>query len=296
MRNLNISNAVFNVDPHEYFLGETQLSGITSVINKHLFPDKFEGVDTEVLEAAAAKGTLIHNEIEEFLKTGEYGFTPECHAFIKWWGEQGEDFLGAEYLVNNDSFATCIDLVSAKNGEIILSNHKTTYAIDHDYSSWQGSIEAYLFELLNPSLTVSALRVIWLRDEKIEIIEVPRKSKEEVKALLQAELNNEIYQPKDLVPQKMLEKVIELEAVIQSINEQKKEAEEQAKELKNELMQAMENRGIKSYETDRIKITYILPSTREIIDSKRLKSEYPEIAEKVTRETKTKASIRITLR
>ena len=293
---LKHSKAVFDPDLHKYWLGEKELSGLTKMISKQLFPDRYKDVDSEVLKKAAAKGSLIHNEIENFLETGNIGFTPECFAFANWWLGASESFLGAEYLVNNDSFATCIDLVSAKNGEIILSNHKTTYAIDHDYSSWQGSIEAYLFELLNPSLTVSALRVIWLRDEKIEIIEVPRKSKEEVKALLQAELNNEIYQPKDLVPQKMLEKVIELEAVIQSINEQKKEAEEQAKELKNELMQAMENRGIKSYETDRIKITYILPSTREIIDSKRLKSEYPEIAEKVTRETKTKASIRITLR
>jgi hypothetical protein len=296
MRNLNISNAVFNVDPHEYFLGETQLSGITSVINKHLFPDKFEGVDTEVLEAAAAKGTLIHNEIEEYLKTGEYGFTPECHAFIKWWGEQGEDFLGAEYLVNNDSFATCIDLVSAKNGEIILSNHKTTYAIDHDYSSWQGSIEAYLFERQNPDLKVSTLRIIWLRDSKIEIVEVPRKTDAEVEALLQAELAGEIYQPKELVSANVLTKVFELESLLKEIDAQKKQAEEQAKILRDELMMAMENQGVKSFENEQLKITYILPTTRETIDSKKLKSEYPEIAEKVTRETKTKASIRITLR
>jgi hypothetical protein len=293
---LKHSKAVFDPDLHKYWLGEKELSGLTKMISKQLFPNRYKDVDSEVLKKAAAKGSLIHNEIENFLETGNIGFTPECFAFANWWLGAGESFLGAEYLINNQDFATCIDLVSEKDGEIILSNHKTTYALDHDYSSWQGSIEAYLFERQNPDLKVSTLRIIWLRDSKIEIVEVPRKTDAEVEALLQAELAGEIYQPKELVSANVLTKVFELESLLKEIDAQKKQAEEQAKILRDELMMAMENQGVKSFENEQLKITYILPTTRETIDSKKLKSEYPEIAEKVTRETKTKASIRITLR
>ncbi len=293
---LKHSKAVFDPDLHEYWLGEKQLSGLTRMISKHLFPDKYKAVDSEVLKKAAEKGSLIHSEIEHFLETGDIGFTAECFAFADWWLGTGEAVLGAEFLVNNDNFATCIDLVSEKDGEIILSNHKTTYALDHDYSSWQGSIEAYLFERQNPELKVGTLRIIWLRDSKIELVEVPRKTDKEIEALLQAELDGKMYQPKELVSANMLAKVVELESLLKEIDTQKKQAEAQAKALREELMTAMENQGVKSFENEQLKITYILPSTRETIDSKKLKAEYPEIAEKVTKTCNTKASIRITLR
>ena len=47
------SQVVFNPDEHTYMLGDKELSGITSVINKLLFPDKFRDVHEYVLRIAA---------------------------------------------------------------------------------------------------------------------------------------------------------------------------------------------------------------------------------------------------
>ncbi len=66
--------------------------------------------------------------------------------------------------------------------------------------------------------------------------------------------------------------------------------------FKEKLISAMEERGVKSMDMGTLKITYIAPSVRESIDTKKLKAEYPEIAEKLKKSTKTKASVRITVR
>lgn len=38
------SPVVFNEENHTYFLGEKQLRGITGMISRQLFPDKYKGV------------------------------------------------------------------------------------------------------------------------------------------------------------------------------------------------------------------------------------------------------------
>ena len=58
---------VFNADEHTYKLGDTYLQGITGLLSKHLFPDKYSNVPEHLLEAAKEKGTRIHDEIEMFL-------------------------------------------------------------------------------------------------------------------------------------------------------------------------------------------------------------------------------------
>lgn len=45
------------------------------------------------------------------------------------------------------------------------------------------------------------------------------------------------------------------------------------KEIKQAILQAMEEHNIKSFENDDIKITYIAETTRETVDTARLKEE-----------------------
>ena len=76
----------------------------------------------------------------------------------------------------------------------------------------------------------------------------------------------------------------------------KKEAEEKRDSLREKLLKAMEDNCIRSFENERIKVSYVDPIKRTSIDSTRLKKELPEIAEKYSKETVTKASLRITLK
>ena len=52
------SPVVFNEENHTYFLGEKQLRGITGMISRQLFPDKYKGVPDHVMRRAAVS---IHN-------------------------------------------------------------------------------------------------------------------------------------------------------------------------------------------------------------------------------------------
>ena len=58
------SSVVFNEENHTYMLGEKQLQGITGMISRQLFPDKYKDVPDFVLKRAAEKGSLIHAQCQ----------------------------------------------------------------------------------------------------------------------------------------------------------------------------------------------------------------------------------------
>ena len=76
----------------------------------------------------------------------------------------------------------------------------------------------------------------------------------------------------------------------------KKELDEQEKQLKQTLVDAMERYGVKSFENDQIKMTYIAPTTRSTLDSIKLKKEHPHLAEQYTKTSTVSASVRVTVK
>ncbi len=64
-------------------------------------------------------------------------------------------------------------------------------------------------------------------------------------------------------------------------------------EIKTKLFEEMEKNNIAKIETDEIVVSYIAPSTRESLDSKRLREELPEIYDEYAKISTIKASIRI---
>lgn len=76
----------------------------------------------------------------------------------------------------------------------------------------------------------------------------------------------------------------------------KKEIEEQEKEMRVQLMATMEKYGVKSFENDIVKFTYVAPTTRTSIDSAKLKKDLPDVAEKYSKTSKVSASVKITVK
>lgn len=76
----------------------------------------------------------------------------------------------------------------------------------------------------------------------------------------------------------------------------KKQIDEQEKELKATLVKAMEACGVKSFENDIIKMTYVAPTTRSSIDSVRLKKDHPDIVAEYSKVSDVSASVRVTLK
>lgn len=73
----------------------------------------------------------------------------------------------------------------------------------------------------------------------------------------------------------------------------KKKLEEQEKELKDKLKEAMEKYGVKKFDSDILKITYIAETTTTSIDSAKLKKKYPAIAEECSKTSKKSAYIKV---
>lgn len=76
----------------------------------------------------------------------------------------------------------------------------------------------------------------------------------------------------------------------------KKQMDDQEKELKATLVKAMEHYGVKSFENDLIKMTYVAPTTRSTIDSTRLKKDHPDIVEQYSKISNVAASVRVSLK
>ena len=80
---------------------------------------------------------------------------------------------------------------------------------------------------------------------------------------------------------------------IVDLNLQKKQLEAQDKDVRQQLEKVMGEYGITSFENDLLKVTYVAPTTRTTIDSTKLKKELPAIAEKYTKVSQVKGSVRI---
>jgi predicted phage-related endonuclease len=73
----------------------------------------------------------------------------------------------------------------------------------------------------------------------------------------------------------------------------KKKLEEQEKELKEMLKQGMEARGIKSFNNDILKITYVASTSATTVDSKKLKDKHPGIYEECSKVSSKSAYVKV---
>ena len=68
--NLTRSSVVFDQEAHTYHLDGVELSGVTTMLKKMLFADKYAGISEEVLAKAAQYGTSVHEGVELFETLG----------------------------------------------------------------------------------------------------------------------------------------------------------------------------------------------------------------------------------
>lgn len=80
---------------------------------------------------------------------------------------------------------------------------------------------------------------------------------------------------------------------ITDIVTQKKALEDQEKLMKEKLQTAMEQFGIKSFDNEVLKVTYIAESVRNSVDSAKLKKNYPDIAAECNKSSNVKAFVKV---
>lgn len=293
MITLNTSWVVFDKEEHTYTLNGKILHGITGMLSRQLFADKYKDIPEFILKRAAERGTLIHDDCEFADATGLEPQTTEGQNYLKLRKEF--KVVANEYTVSdNEYFASNIDCVWEKDGEVVLADIKTTSHLDEKYVAWQLSIYAYLFELQNPHLKVSKLYAVWLRDEIAKLVEVERKPTEEVVKLMECEKNGELY----LIPAND-EKQLITRSAVGILIEAKQMADYYKKlyeDIQEQLLAAMKEHGVMSWDTELMKATYTPASESKIFDTKKFQEEHQELYKEYLKKSTRKESIRITIR
>ena len=281
MIKLQDSGVSFDAEAHRYFLNGVELSGITGLLHKHIFPQMYADIPQFVLDRAAERGTMIHESIELL----DAGFapaesTPELESYKRIKAENGLSTVANEYLVTDkEHFASGIDLVlSDKEDNVILADIKTTSVLNKEYVRWQLSIYSYLFELQNPDLKVSKLYALWLRGDNSEFAEVERIDTATIKDLLLCEVDGKKFvNTLANVDSQVPAEIKNAELAVYTLNTQIKELTEKKKQLSEGLLKLMQDNDVKSYKGEYITLSRKAASTREDIDKKKLKEEYPEV-------------------
>ncbi len=286
---LKKSGVRFYESEHRYFYKGRELSGITGVLSRQLFPKKYDEVPQLVLERAAKKGTRIHSDCYTYDM-----FDSAESEEAKWYADLKKqakfEVLDSEYLVTDfEHFASAIDKVLIIDNKVYLCDIKTTYTLDKDYISWQLSIYKYLFNIVNPDIEVSGLKAIWIREGATlhDIREIPE---EEIIKLLECERNGEKYtyevatRGEEEKAHNLLLQTAEIVQEIKRLKDLENEYNKQVEALFNSL-------DIEKWDNDYFTITRRKSYERKTFDTKKFASDYPDMVDKYMKTTIVKESI-----
>ena len=295
---------VFNEEQHTYWLGDKRLISVTRLLKKHGLSTDYSAVNPDVLEKAAKKGTAVHSEIEEYIKNGAVGFTPEFMGYldlvdeIQFAPQESEIVLPSGDIPDTEIdkyiIAGTADLIGTSICGSTLVDIKTTQRVDVRSCAWQLS----LYERL-AGVKFDRMFIFHLREEASKIIEIERIPEAEIDRLLECERNGEIYHEPGLVVEGDLRACVEAaERELKIAEEVQKKAKEVSDGYRQKLYEFMTAQGIKTWETldKSMQITRVDPYTKQGIDGKRLRAEHREIAEKYTTISQVKGTVKITIR
>lgn len=288
----------FNKKKHTYTLikdsGEKiELTSVTTLLKKHGITPDYSNVNESVLKAKAERGSVIHEDLEQYINHKKLGFTNELENFIKACKKHNILPSKSEFMVWNEEIAGTVDVAGIIDGQTFIGDFKTTTTLHREAVAWQLSLYAYL---MNEKFD-KYLCIHFPDENTCNVVEIKPIEQEEIERILECERNCELFQKKTLeLDTVSCEKILTIQQELKSLDDRKKELEKSESELKEMLIQKMEETGVKSIDNEYFKITYVAPTTRETIDSARIKKELPEIAEQYTKTTAIKASVRITLK
>lgn len=284
---LRDSGVLFNKELHEYWLDGKQLSGITGMLQRQLFPNEFDGIPEAMLQEAAQYGTEVHESIEMFDTFWINDGTQEVQDYISLCNENNLVHERSEYTVTDGKdWASNIDKVyRSSNNTFSIGDIKTYGTMTSEKlekTRWQLSIYAYFFELQNKGARVEKLFIIHIRNKEksdgtfdhiSEILSVERIPSETCKELLDADLQGKQF----VNPYSIPDKYKEQEGYIRQLIQTKNETEARLNEIKSEILEDMERIGARTWETDTMRLTRKMPSIRVSFNAAKFKEDHPDI-------------------
>lgn len=292
MRLRKNKEVAFNEWLHVYTASDGHtLIGVTELMKRHGLSPDYGGISKDVLEKAAARGTAIHQLLQDY-DDGKAVIEDEN---LKAYKALGLKVHCSEYLVSdNETVATFIDKVL---DDCSLADVKSTSTVHRRPLEWQLSIGAYLFEMQNPGKKVPHLYCIHVRDGKAKLIEVSRIPNEAVERLLECERCGVVYSDNPVPADAALaleEQAVVLAEQLDQIARLKlaiKETEQASAELQQRLYDYMTENNLDEMACELGTFVRKAPYTKKSLDSARLKKEKPELYEQYLKESEIKGSI-----
>lgn len=284
---LKDSGVLFDEENHTYLLGDKYLSGITGMLQRQFFPNEFEGIPKDVIDAAAQYGTDVHHSCEDFDFSWINDGTVEVQDYIQICKENNLTHECSEYTVTDGSdWASRIDKVYRVSDDTFdIGDIKTYGVMTADKlakAKWQLSIYAYLFELQNKKAKVNRLFIIHLRNKQkkdgtfdhiSEIIFINRIPSEICMDLLATDLRGEQFANPYDIP----EEISSQETEIRELMETKSAVEERLATIKADILSKMESLDVRTWATQTMRLTRKLPSTRASFNAALFKQEHPDL-------------------
>lgn len=283
-----IKGLEFYPETHRYEYKHNELQGITGIIKRYIFHNKYKDVSEATLERAKQRGSKIHEGIENYYNDLRDGLQPEYTSSV----ERFHTILRPTMLkvIDNEvtvtdfkNFATNIDLVlHDTEGGIILGDIKTTYEYDDLYLRWQLSICAWMYEKCF-NIPVVGLVGVWMPTKgEGGVRDVERLPNEEVEALLEAAANDyEVFETEfkpmgeSILPSDLETIVYRLRAIDSQMNF--------LKETKDELEGVIAEQFLASKDQawvgEDVRVYRVSGGTRTTFDYKRFLEEHKELAD-----------------
>lgn len=262
----------------------------------------------------------------------DWDVSRELESYIR--HRQGFIPLANEYTVSdNFQYASQIDNVWLRESTcgIWLADTKTNnlnyypldgygipnYFANHEdglkeYLSWQLSVYAVLFERQNPGLKVEGLCANWLRKGDAAFWVIERKPDEAVLELLKAVWYESfdgsiVYEHPDrkhLHPQLGQRPTSDAESIlpedmiayVSKLLKQKQHIDSELDRVKPLLREAMEKRGLKSWNAGLFKTSICADTERRAFDTKRFEKDHPEFAAEYFIKKPVKGSFKLSLK
>lgn len=268
----------YNEEKHLYTLGDKLLTSVTQIASEIC------GIKPQFFKAgAAAKGTDIHTELARYYDTTDKfsadDFTLDTAAKMATFLKREPDMQTEVIVWNADlSYAGTCDLVRVVGNKVSDIIDFKSGTVNKKYCTVQLSLYKLALESMGYDVSECRLRVI--SPKGITVID-PLTWKQ-CWDLQRSEL--------EPIDKNELDTIEERMKALAPLVEEYKQLEEQ---FRTSLLEQLELSGATQYTGRMFVATYVKPTTRVSLDSKRLKEEHPDIYESYAKETQVKGTIKL---
>lgn len=264
---------------------------VTQIIGK-VYGTGLESAPSEFVKRAAEKGTAIHKEIDNYLKTGVNGATPEFRAWKKWYVPGGV-ILGEKMIFGQTPYGNFAGTLDLYKGGWLYDWKTCKTATRQQISKWQKQLSFYAYAMRQFEYPVNEpMKIIHLVDETYEVIPVDYLGDEFVETTMA--LYKDGTQPEEQTTELQTVSKNDLQ-VLGMVLTQIKELEKVADEYREQIRKEMEQRGILNLTIDNVKISYISGTKRKAFDSASFKKDHNDLYLQYQKETTVKPTVRITV-